>query len=87
MDSTRAAFLKFEMFDGVRQIDGPAFYIGGNERFIENLSGRTNKGVAELIFLIARLFSNEHKCSLMSAFTEYGPVRRLPKCAAPAIGG
>jgi len=67
-----AAFLPFEVLDGVGDVDGCAVDFGGNEGFIEDPSGGADEGFAGTVFLVAGLFADEDDFGGGGALAEDG---------------
>ncbi len=72
MDAPPAARLEFEMLDRVCDVNRPPVYPGFFQCLIQQLAGRTNKRPANNVFLIARLFADEHHPRVMRAFAKHG---------------
>ena len=60
VDAALAARFPLEMFDGVGDVDFPAVDASFGESGVEQLAGRAYERAALEIFLIARLFADEH---------------------------
>jgi hypothetical protein len=66
-----AARLEFEMFDRVGYEHRLAVDPGLRESIIENASGRTDEGLADNVFLVARLFADQHEPGLARALANH----------------
>ena len=79
--------LPFKMFDGVGDIDVAAGDAGFLQRLVQHSAGRSDKGVAGHIFLIARLFTDEQQCGASRPFPEDRLRGGFIEVAARAGGG
>jgi hypothetical protein len=82
-----AARLPFKVFHHVRDINLRPINSGVLERAIHNLPSRTNEWFARDIFVIARLFANQHhRCALWS-FPKNSLGRSLVQMTCSAVSG
>lgn len=88
MPAAFAVRLPFEMLHGVRDIDVVPRNAGFDERFVQQSSGRSDKGMARFVFLIPRLLPDEHDFGMVRALPEHGLSRALVQIAPGArLGG
>jgi hypothetical protein len=87
VDAAFAARLPFEMFYGVGDVDFFAVDAGFDESGVEQLASRAYEWTALEIFLISRLFADEHDLCVGPAFAEDGLGATLPEIAILAILG
>ena len=71
MDSAFPAGLPFEVFDRVRHVNLRPINSGVLERAIHDFSGRTHEWFARHIFVVARLFANQHHHCALRAFAKH----------------
>src|SRR5580658_3348785 len=72
MDSAPAAQAEFEVLDRVGDVDQPPVDAGLFQRVVQHLSRWANEWPADDVFLIARLFPNEHYACSAGPLAEYG---------------
>ena len=87
MDATLPPRLPFEMFHGIRDIDLLAIDAGSLERLIENFSSGPDEWTPLYVFLIPRLFSDEHHSRLRSTLAENRLRSQLPEITRLTAGG
>lgn len=87
MDATLPARLPFEVLDRVRDINRGPVDAGFLERAIEELPGRADERLAAQVFLIARLFAEQHERGLLRTFAKHSLGRILVKRAGGAALG
>jgi hypothetical protein len=74
----------FEVFYGIRDIDGIPWNARFEKCFVQQFSSGTDEGMACAVFLISGLFSHHQNFGLRGAFTKYGLSGPLIKVAARA---
>jgi hypothetical protein len=74
------------MFHGIRHINFFAIDAGSIERFIENSSGGPDEWASLYVFLIPRLFTDEHHSWIRTTFTENGLRSQFPEVTCLAVG-
>ena len=87
VDAALAAGLPLEMFYGVGDVDFLAVDAGFDEGGVEELSRGSDEGTALEVFLISRLFADEHDFRVVLAFAEDGLRAALPEVAILAMFG
>jgi hypothetical protein len=73
------------MFHCIGDVHLIAAYAGIFQRAIEQLSRRSDKGVADAVFLIAGLLADQHDGRVRRPFAEYGLGCIRPQGAVPAV--
>ena len=80
-----AARLEFEMLHRVGDVSAGPVEAGFFQCFVEYLSRRSNEWLAGEVFLVARLFADEHHRRIARAFAEHGlccvPEQRTTRAA------
>ena len=87
MDTPFAAPLPFEVLDGVRDVNVVALDPRLLECAIEKFAGRPDKWFSGQVFLISRLFAQEHKPHVFRSFAEDGLGRAFVNMARRATLG
>jgi hypothetical protein len=77
----------FEVFHGVRDVDGGTIDSGGSQRLVQDPARGTNERPAFPIFTIARLFSHHEHARARGAFTKYRLRSDFPKRTPAAAAG
>src|SRR5690348_8252165 len=80
VDAPLAARTPLEVLDGVRHIDVVACDAGGLERLVEHVARRTDERMTGDVFLVSRLFADQHHPRIRASLAEH----RL-RCVAPQI--
>ncbi len=70
MQSTLAARLPFEMFDGVRDVQLAAFEASGFQRVVGTRPAGPTKGRPRRVFFVAGLFADQHDARRRRALAE-----------------
>jgi hypothetical protein len=70
MKSPLAAFFEFEVFDGIRSIDGQPVDACVAEGPIEQAASRADEGLSLTVFVVARLLADEHVGRCLRALAE-----------------
>jgi hypothetical protein len=78
-----AAYLKLEVFDGVRYVDVGAVDTGFCKGAVKELAARSDEGVSHEIFFVAGLLTDHEDSGMPPAFSEDG-LRRAEIKVAPA---
>jgi len=81
VDATLAARLPFEMFHYIRHVDFFTVDAGFGKRSVEQSSSWPHKRLTAQIFIVPRLFSNEHDLRTRAALSENGLSGIFPKRA------
>src|SRR5579863_453936 len=76
-----------EMLDHIRYVHFSAVDSSLLQRLIQELAGRTNKGMASPVFLITGLLAHEHDLCPCGPFAEHGLCSVLPEVTGFAVGG
>ncbi len=71
MHAPFAARLEFEMLHGIGDICLIPVQPGVVQHPVQQLSGRSNEGAAGNIFLISRLFTDNHQSRIGRSFARY----------------
>ena len=72
MNPAFAARLPFKMFYRVRDVNLPPIDSSVLERAIHDFPRRTNERFARDVFIIARLFANQHHRRMLRTFAKHG---------------
>ena len=84
MNSPLAAFLEFEVFDGIRNINGEPVDACFAEGPIEEAASRSDEGLSLAIFFVARLLADEYYGRCWRALSEDGLGSVFVEIASPA---
>src|ERR1051325_7358886 len=85
MNSAFPSRLPFEMFYGVGDINLRPIDSSFLERTVHDFASRTNKRLARDIFVVARLFADQHHRRTFGTVTEYGLGRSLVQMTCGAM--
>lgn len=83
---TLASCLEFEVLDRVGDENVRAGNSRPRQRLIEDATGGPNEGLSGDVFLVARLFSNQHKLGTTPSFARHNLSRESIEWAARAVG-
>ncbi len=78
MQAPLTARLELEVLHGVRQVDLIARHTCRLECLVQDAPGWPHERTTEKVFLVTRLFADEHEVRGRRAFTKHGLCRSLP---------
>jgi len=86
MNSPFPTGLPFEVFHGVGDVNSRSIDSGVFERAVHDFPSRTNKWFARHIFVITRLFANQHNRRVLRPFAKDSLGRSFVQMTCIAVG-